>query len=298
MLVLDTLNKTAIWGGTRLQKFGSDPLNPHVGSLYTVAGNEELTCTVLNGEFIGLTLHEVYRDNRALFGYDKYEPFPLLIGFVDASDDLSIQLHPSDEYARAHENAPFGKTESWYFLGAPASGSIANGCLCGSVEELRERIAQGKWDEVIDDLPVQQGQYVFVETGTLHALRAGSLVYEIQQSTDVTYRFYDYDRVDKNGNKRPLQLEKALENIDVHKKSAAIPYEEDRDYDERYYSTRKAHIQGAYVNEHDTFVTVTLLSGQMIADGVPATAGMSLIVLPHERIEFAGGADVMIARPL
>ena len=298
MLVLDTLNKTTIWGGTRLQRFGSDPLNPHVGSLYTVAGNEELTNTVLNGEFIGMTLYEVYRDNRALFGYDKYEPFPLLIGFVDASDDLSIQLHPSDEYARAHENAPFGKTESWYFLEAPASGSIANGCLCGSTEELKERVAQGRWDEVIDYLPVKKGEYVYVETGTLHALRAGSLVYEIQQSTDVTYRFYDYDRVDKDGNKRPLQLDKAIENVDVSKKSAAVPYEDDKDYDERYYSTRKTHIEGSYENQHDTFVTVTLLSGQMMADGVPATAGMSLIVLPHERIEFTGSADVMIARPL
>ena len=298
MLVLDTLNKTTIWGGTRLQKYGSDPLNPHVGSLYTVAGNEELTNTVLNGEFIGMTLYEVYRDNRALFGYDKYEPFPLLIGFVDASDDLSIQLHPSDEYARAHENAPFGKTESWYFLEAPVSGSIANGCLCGSTEELKERVAQGRWDEVIDYLPVKKGEYVYVETGTLHALRAGSLVYEIQQSTDVTYRFYDYDRVDKNGNKRPLQLEKAIENVDVAKKSAAVPYEDDKDYDERYYSTRKTHLEGSFENGHATFVTVTLLSGQMMADGVPATAGMSLIVLPHEKIEFTGAADVMIARPL
>lgn len=298
MLVLDTLNKTTIWGGTRLQRFGADPLNPHVGSLYTVAGNEELTNTVLNGEFIGMTLYEVYRDNRALFGYDKYEPFPLLIGFVDASDDLSIQLHPSDEYARAHENAPFGKTESWYFLEAPTSGSIANGCLCGSTEELKQRVDKGEWDKVIDYLPVKKGEYVFVETGTLHALRAGSLVYEIQQSTDVTYRFYDYDRVDKDGNKRPLQLEKAIENVDVSKKSAAVPYEDDKDYDERYYSTRKTHIAGSYENQHDTFVTVTLLSGQMMVDGVPATAGMSLIVLPHERIEFTGAADVMIAQPL
>ena len=83
MLILDTLNKTTIWGGTRLQKFGSDPLEPHVGSLYTVAGNGELSCMVLNGEYIGLTLYDVYRDNREMFGYDKYEPFPLLIGLVD-----------------------------------------------------------------------------------------------------------------------------------------------------------------------------------------------------------------------
>lgn len=298
MLVLDTLNKTTIWGGTRLQKYGSDPLNPHVGSLYTVAGNEELTNTVLNGEFIGMTLYDVYRENHALFGYDRFDAFPLLIGFVDASDDLSIQLHPSDKYARVHENAPFGKTESWYFLEAPVKGSIANGCLCASTEELRARVEAGQWDQIIDDLPVRKGEYVFVETGTLHALRAGSLVYEIQQSTDVTYRFYDYDRVDKDGSKRPLQLEKAIENVDVNKKSAAVVYQDDTDYDEIYYSTRKTSIENTYTNDNDVFVTVTLLTGSLIADGVPATAGMSLIVLPHETIEFTGKADVIIAKPL
>jgi len=298
MLILDTINKTTIWGGTRLQKYGSDPLNLHVGSLYTVAANEDLTNTVLNGEFIGMTLYDVYRENRALFGYDKYEPFPLLIGFVDASDDLSIQLHPHDEYAQKYENAPFGKTESWYFLEAPVSGCIANGCLCDSTELLKERVAAGQWDQVIDYLPVKKGEYVFVETGTLHALRAGSLVYEIQQSTDVTYRFYDYDRVDKDGNKRPLQLESAIKSVDVSEKSASVPYEDDKDYDEIYYSTKKTHLDGKYVNENDTFVTVTLLTGSVLMDGVPVTAGMSVVVLPHEEIAFTGSCDVMIARPL
>lgn len=82
---------------------------------------------VLNGEYIGLTLYDVYRDNREMFGYDKYEPFPLLIGLVDATADLSIQIHPGDEYARVHENAPFGKTESWLFLERrfPAASSTA-----------------------------------------------------------------------------------------------------------------------------------------------------------------------------
>ena len=298
MLILDTLNKTTIWGGTRLQKFGSDPLEPHVGSLYTVAGNGELSCMVLNGEYIGLTLYDVYRDNREMFGYDKYEPFPLLIGLVDATADLSIQIHPGDEYARAHENAPFGKTESWLFLEAPVSGSIVNGCKCQSRQELNERVAAGDWDNVIDRLPVQKGEYVFVPTGTLHALCAGSLVYEIQQSTDVTYRFYDYDRTDKDGNKRPLQLDKAMENITLGNKSVSVPYESVRDYDEPYYTTRRQQSSESYLNDHDTFACVTLLSGNLMMDGLPVTAGMSFIALPHENVTFTGTADVMIARPL
>ena len=107
MLLLDTVNKTTIWGGTRLQKFGADPLNTRVGSLYTVAGNEELTCTVLNGEFIGMTLHEVYAADPARFGCPQFPVFPLLIGLVDAAQDLSIQVHPGDAYARERLGAPF-----------------------------------------------------------------------------------------------------------------------------------------------------------------------------------------------
>lgn len=297
MLVLDTLNKTTIWGGTRLQKYGADPLESRVGSLYTVAGNEDLTCTVLNGEFIGMALCDVYQENRELFGYDKYEPFPLLIGLVDASDDLSIQIHPSDDYAKAHERAPFGKTESWLFLEAPKSGSIVNGCKCADDAQLRQCVQDGRWDDIVGHLPVQKGEYVFVETGTIHALCAGSLVYEIQQSTDVTYRFYDYDRTDSKGDRRPLQLDKAMENIEVSKKSTAIPYQEDTDYDEPYYSTLKTTVSSTYKNENDTFVCVTLLTGSIQFSSIVATAGMSIIVLPHESIDFSGTAQVMVARP-
>ncbi len=196
MLLLDTVNKTTIWGGTRLQKFGADPLNTRVGSLYTVAGNEELTCTVLNGEFIGMTLHEVYAADPARFGCPQFPVFPLLIGLVDAAQDLSIQVHPGDAYARERLGAPFGKTESWVFLSPPASGSIVCGCACESREDLAAKVREGAVESVLGRLPVRKGDYVFVETGTLHALTAGCLVYEIQQSTDVTFRFYDYNRVE------------------------------------------------------------------------------------------------------
>ncbi len=297
MFVLDTLAKTTLWGGTRLQPYGADPLNPHVGSLYTVAGNEELTCTVLNGEFIGMTLYDVYREHRGLFGSQLCESFPLLIGLVDAREDLSIQIHPSDAYAQAHEGAPFGKTESWLFLKAPACGSIVNGCNCQSVEALRTLVQEGRWDEAVGRLPVKEGDYVFVETGTLHALCAGSLVYEIQQSTDVTYRFYDYDRVDASGAKRPLQLEQAMENVDPAKASTAVPYERDHDYDEAAYTTRRTTLKGTYENPRDVFVCATLLSGSLCFDSLTVTPGMSVLILPNETVSFSGAADVMLAWP-
>ena len=298
MLILDTLEKPTIWGASRLSKFGANPLNAPIGSLYTLAGNEDLSCTVLSGEFIGQRLYDVYRENHARFGYERFSAFPLLIGFVDASDNLSIQIHPGDAYAAKHEHAEFGKTESWLFLEAPESGAIVNGCACASMEELREKVAQSDWEGIYGYLPVGKGDYVFVEAGTLHALSAGSLVYEIQQSTDVTYRFYDYGRQDAQGKTRPLQLEAAMECVDVTKKSTAIPYANETDYDHPYYSTRRQKVSGGYENPHDTFVCMTLLEGQLDGDGIRMTAGMSALILPHEKAVFAGSADVMLARPL
>ena len=143
MLLLDTVNKTTIWGGTRLQKFGADPLNTRVGSLYTVAGNEELTCTVLNGEFIGMTLHEVYAADPARFGCPQFPVFPLLIGLVDVAQDLSIQVHPGDAYARERLGAPFGKTGSSSPRPRPGPSSAA--ARARAARPSPQRCARARW---------------------------------------------------------------------------------------------------------------------------------------------------------
>lgn len=297
MLILSTVSKPTIWGSQRLYPFGGDASIPNLGQLYTAAANEELTCTVLNGPFAGQSLWQVYRENRRLFGYDKYEEFPLLIGFVDANDNLSIQIHPGDEYARTVEGKPFGKNESWLFLKAPREGAIINGCKCTSLEEVHKLIDENRWDDIIDRLPVKQNDYVYVESGTLHALTAGSLVYEIQQSTDITYRFYDYDRTDKDGNKRPLQLNKAVDVIEVDNRSESIPCEKEKLYLHSYYTVEVKDAEGSLKNDSDVFCVVTLLSGEITVEGETVKMGSSLILLPHEEIAFEGKASLVAARP-
>lgn len=298
MLILSTVSKATIWGSDRLYAFGGDSSIPTLGQLYTAAGNEELSSTVLNGEYAGKSLFEVYRDHRGLFGYDKYEEFPLLIGFVDAKENLSIQIHPHDAYAQTHEGKPFGKNESWLFLEAPQAGAIINGCRCETMDEVHARIAAGQWDEIIDHLPVKQNDYVYVQSGTLHALTAGSLVYEIQQSTDITYRFYDYDRTDAQGNKRPLQLEKAVAVIDPDKRSRSIPCEKAKTYQHPYYSVEVLDAQDTLRNDSSTFCVVTLLDGEITIGSDVVKKGSSLILFPNEEIHFTGSAGVVAARPL
>lgn len=298
MLMLSTVSKATIWGGQRLYDFGGDPSIPNLGQLYTAAGNQELSSTVLNGPFAGQSLYLVYQEHPDLFGYDKYEGFPLLIGFVDAKEDLSIQIHPHDDYARRVEGKPFGKNESWLFLDAPESGSIINGCPCADRNAVEAKIAAGDWLGIMGRLPVCPNDYVYVQSGTLHALTAGSLVYEIQQSTDITYRFWDYDRVDSQGHKRPLQLSKALDVIDPAKRSESIPCAKERTYQHPYYHVTVKDVEGSLVNPSDTFCVVTLLEGVISPEGQTVHKGSSLILFPHEEISLNGHASVVVARPV
>ena len=129
MYILSQVNKETIWGSRELIAYGADPALDKVGSLYTLAANEELSCKVLNGPNAGRRLYDVYRENPQAFGMGAGESFPLIISFISAGEDLSIQIHPDDAYARRVENKPFGKSESWFFLRKPASGAIAMGCV-------------------------------------------------------------------------------------------------------------------------------------------------------------------------
>ena len=297
MLLLEPISVETIWGSDRLRPFGADPSSQSIGQMYTVAAQESYSNKIVNGDYQGQTLRQVFQDQWSLFGYPKSRTFPLLIGFVDANDDLSIQVHPTDSFARAHEQKEYGKNESWFFLKAPESGVIYDGVRCDSPEEFRQRAEAGTVMEVVDTLAVHPGDYVYVEAGTVHALRSGSLVYEIQQATDLTYRLYDYNRVDSQGRPRPLHLEKALSVADISKKSTAVPMESHREYTEPCYSLQRLSLAGAYTNPLDVFVCVTLLQGELVCGGLPVRQGMSMILFPGETASFTGSAEGMIARP-
>ncbi len=297
MLILSTLSKATLWGSDRLYAYGGDSSIQTLGQLYTAAGNEELTSTILNGEFAGQTLYQVYRDHGNRFGYDRFPGFPLLIGFVDANENLSIQIHPDDDYAASVEGKPYGKNESWLFLEAPKEGSIINGCPCDSLAQVQAKIDADQWYHIIDRLPVKQNDYVYVESGTLHALTAGSLVYEIQQSTDITYRFWDYDRVDKDGHRRPLQLAKALHVLNVEKKSRSVPCQAEETYVHPYYTVQKTDLAESYTNQAPAFCVVTLLDGAIHTPEGPVAKGSSLILLPGETMTFTGTAQAVVAIP-
>lgn len=297
MFILSTFCDRKMWGGTRLHTYNGDKSLNDIAHVYTVSANEDFTCEILNGKFKGKTLYEVYRDHRDLFGYNKYGVFPIIIGFVDAIGDLSVQLHPDDAFAQKHLNKEIGKIESWYFITPPTNGYIYDGCKQPTLDAVKEKVNDKRWWDIIDTIHVKQGDYVFVDSGTVHAIAAGSLVYEIQQSTDVTYRFWDYDRLDPQGNLRELQTDTCLEILDPNKKSVAVPMEKEKEFVEREYSTKRIDIVDGYENKEDVFCCVTLLDGSIDVDGMHLTRGQSFIALPHEKVDFTGKAEVIVALP-
>ena len=137
---------------------------------------------------------------------------PILVKLIDAREDLSVQVHPDDAYAHAHENGASGKAECWYILDAKPGSSIVLGHNAKNREQLQDMIFEGRWDSLLRVVPVHPGDLFMIPPGTLHAIRAGVMLLEVQQNSDLTYRFYDYDRLE-NGKPRELHIEKALDVV-------------------------------------------------------------------------------------
>ena len=171
-------------------------------------------CQIAEGPYAGHTLSWLWAEHRELFGNCEGKEFPLLIKILDAKDDLSIQIHPNDEYAAEHENGSLGKTECWYVLDCEPDATIIVGQRAKDRAEAAQMIEEGRWDDMLNVLPIHKGDFFQIDSGTVHAIKTGTLILETQQSSDVTYRLYDYDRPGTDGNLRPLHIEQSLDCID------------------------------------------------------------------------------------
>ena len=169
---------------------------------------------VSGGSFDGETLADVIRAHPDYLGsrHAGESELPILIKFIDAKKDLSVQVHPTDAYAREHENGQRGKTEMWYVLDAGKDASLIYGLrYSASQQQMRQMIREGSVTKILQKVPVKKDDLFFIEAGTIHAIGAGTLVAEIQENSNLTYRLYDYDRVGKDGKKRQLHVDKALQ---------------------------------------------------------------------------------------
>ncbi len=212
--------KDRIWGGNKLKlNYGKNALNDKLGESWELSGYENDESVVLNGFLEGnniVELTEIYMGD--LVGDKVYDAFgltfPLLFKLIDANDNLSIQVHPGDEIAAERHNS-FGKTEMWYVVDAEPNAELIIGFSKDCTqEEYVAALENDKVEDLLQKVPVQKGDVFFIPAGLVHAIGKGVLVAEIQQSSDITYRIYDYKRVDDKGNERELHTEQALDVID------------------------------------------------------------------------------------
>src|SRR5690606_15421199 len=221
-----------IWGGNKLKTILNKKAgNGNFGESWEISNVKGNSSVVSNGPLTGRSLEELLSQMpEELLGkkvFEKFgEEFPLLIKFIDARTALSVQLHPNDELARERHNS-FGKTEMWYIMQAEEKANINVGFKRSiSREEYIDHLEAGKITELLNFEEVQKGDAVFINTGKVHAIGAGVLLAEIQQTSDITYRIYDWDRTDEEGKARELHTELALDAIDFEKKEDyARPYD-------------------------------------------------------------------------
>lgn len=215
VLFLKPVFKQMIWGGDRLgTEFPYEIPGNDTGECWAVSAHPNGDCTVTEGIFEGKTLSQLWKEEPGLFGNTNLDRFPLLIKIIDAKDDLSIQVHPDDTYAGKNENGSLGKTECWYILDCPEDAALVIGHNASSKEELSSMIAEGKWNDLIREIPVKKGDFLQIDPGTVHAIKGGLMILETQQNSDVTYRVYDYNRL-TDGKPRELHIEKSIDVITV-----------------------------------------------------------------------------------
>jgi len=263
--------KDYLWGGHRLvEEYGVKYDGDVLAETWELSCHPDGPSTIANGPFAGRTLTEYISENgKQVLGTNcsRFRDFPVLIKFIDAKKNLSIQVHPDNDYALKNENQ-YGKTEMWYIMDAEPGAFLYYGFEHEiSKDELRQRIEDDTLTEVLHAEPVKKGDVLFIEPGTIHAIGQGILLAEIQQNSNVTYRVYDYGRVGKDGKKRELHIDKALDvtrRTPVENKDHGYPHVADCDYftvDSLVLNGETMRSLHGCVTE-DSFVSLLVLDGE------------------------------------
>ena len=273
LIFMEPVFKDYLWGGNRLKNELHKKSDLEItAESWEISSNKNGDCKIINEEYRDLTLSELYerKDLREpIFGSKciDIEEFPLLVKYIDAKQNLSIQVHPDDEYAKTI-GLPNGKNEMWYIMDCENNSKIIAG-LNKNLEkqELAEIIKNDRIKDYLNYTDIKKGDSIYISAGTVHAILGGVLICEIQQNSDTTYRVYDWDRKDKNGNSRELHKEQAINTI----KPNIIPevIHENLESNQiiasnKYFEVEKINISGDFIDESDTntFFIINVVDGE------------------------------------
>jgi mannose-6-phosphate isomerase len=306
ILFLSPCFKKRIWGGDYFQKVmnKTDSKEP-IGEMWSASGHPKGDSLISNGRFQGKTLREIYENNPEFFNYPKSKVFPILIKLIATADDLSIQVHPNDDYAIKNENG-LGKTEAWIIIEAKEDAEIIYGHNAKSKEELINLIGNNKYDEFLNRVKVNKGDFYPIPAGTIHALGKGIILLEVQQSSDITYRIYDYNRKDKDGNTRELHIDKAIDVTTYDKTNNFKPLnylQSEKDeielWDNNYFKINLLKVNSKYkLPSFEYYGIISVIEGKFIIEGRTLSIGDSFVA-PNlaEDLFLTGDGRIVITIP-
>lgn len=280
MLILKPKVHSTVWGGDYLKKIY--PEYDNIGHLYSCVPYGEFDSEIIHPEGeAGKTLSS-FLDNNPVYR----KCFPYAIAIVTPRLDLSIQVHPP-------RGANGAKNESWVFLNPPDQGSIYGGCTVEKKQEITDAVKSESLMKYVDTVSIKKRDYAYIEGGTLHAMTAGSVVYEIEEIEGITCRLFDYGRRDSEGNLRPLQIDQGLEYLIPHQRVRVQEYDKEKIYVEDRYTVQCLERVESFVNTKSIPVCVTVL-GAVDIDGIKINYGTSVILFPQESLH-PGGCDCIVA---
>lgn len=288
LIFLDPVFKERIWGGNKLRtEYGYEIPGEDTGECWAISAHPNGDCVVREGVYQGKTLSQLFAEEPELFGNLDLDRFPLLIKIIDAKEDLSIQVHPDDEYAGKNENGSLGKTECWYVLDCREDSTLVVGHNAQSKEELEEMIRSGRWSELIREIPIHKGDFIQINPGCMHAIKGGVMVLETQQNSDVTYRVYDYDRL-TDGKPRELHVQQSIDVITVPAAAAEDCVKRGKELEENvmnpligcdYYQVWLMKVtQQCTIDQSHPFLNVSILEGEGLIEGQFVKKGDHLIL--------------------
>lgn len=294
MYILKTITYSTLWGDQRLYAYDGNKEEDSIGIVYSVSGIDDFDCEI-NGR---TTLKNEIRKNPELFGLLPKEEYPVIIAFDACKESVSFQIHPTDAYARNKLNLKYGKSEAWYFIEPPEEGWVNAENKKGNKQAVLDALEKNDFSDTIGHFPVQQNDLVYIRSGTVHALSKGSLIYEIQQSTNITYRLYDYDRIDPRTNKkRQLHIQESLDNLDSSLKVKKEEFLLNKTIENREFDLTHTILTDEYTNNGTIASAISVLSGELEIEHHTLKQGQSCLVMPNETVHIQRKAEVMIANP-
>jgi beta-glucosidase len=304
IIFLNPVFHQMIWGGDRLKtEWGYDIPSDNTGECWGISAHQNGDCTVKGGIYSGIKLSQLWKTHQEIFGNVDSGVFPLIVKIIDAKADLSIQVHPNDEYAFINENGQSGKTESWYILDAPKDATLIIGHNAKDKAQLEDMVKNGRWSDFIREIPVKKGDFIQIAPGTVHAIKGGIEILETQQNCDITYRVYDYGRL-QDGKPRKLHIDKSLDVITVPAKpiDEAIINLKDEPKNQLnkliecdYYKLWKLDVEGsASFEQNHPFMLMSVISGRGLINGQAIKKGDHFIVpYKYGNVDIKGTMEII-----